>query len=516
MGTDGPSADASESITDARNPDALAPDAGASVCDPSAPGTGLATLTAPSFTVAISKPTPVFRTLTDHGRQHYPDSAITFRESGSGWEVYVPSGRESYRLLGSSPTTVSMNPTEEILGPTGDTADPHQGYAGISSVLECGGELVGFFHAEYHAIPVTPWADCPAPYHASMARAVSSTGGASFVAGSPAWFLNSSGVAVYGQPKCAYGAGGGSIFDPGGAYLYLYYYDWDAANGIYLARACRDECGLPGTWRKYDAGSFSSAAFASDFLQPSGPSTVLVAAAGNAFDAFPVVSRNSYLDSYLMVVATEAGFAVRASADGLTWGPRVALLRHLEAADDRIPVLYPTLVDAQTWSRNQTGRQLKLVYAAMTDDQGQRATHRAFIADVELTRAGDTQTASYDRRLLARYYRTTAPADHWVTTSSSTGYPFEANLGLLAANSISGTRPLYDCVLGADHMVSARSDCEGGVSLGIMGYAWETDDSSRHAIYRCYMTPGGVTDHFVSIDAGCEGLTAEGPLGYVE
>lgn len=493
-------------------------DAAPASCDPGAAGLGLPTLNAPVFTAAVSASTPVFRTLSTHGKMHYPDGAVTIRDTGSGWEVYLSSGRESYRLTGTSPATATLDPVAPVIAPTGNDSEPHQGYAGVTTVTACGGALRAFFHAEYHQIPVTPWSECPAPYHASMARASASPGTTSFQPDAPAWFLTSSGVASYGAPKCAYGAGGGSVFDPGGDYLYLYYYDWDAPNGIYLARSCRDDCGAPGSWRKYQAGAFSTDASASSFLESSGPSSVVVPAGGSAFDAFPVVSRNTYLDAYLMIAATESGYSLRVSADGLVWGPRVEILHHLEAADGRINVYYPTLFDAQTWSRDVTGRHLKLVHAVVADDEGRPAPHRAFVADVELSRQGDQQTVGYDRKTLVRYFNPANPYDHWCTTSTSTGYPVEGNLGMLAANSLPGTRPLYDCVVGGkDHMVSSRSDCEGATTLGIMGFVWIEPGPGRHALYRCSMaSPESGVDHLVSVDPGCEGLTHEGLIGYAE
>ncbi len=485
-------------------------------CDPSAPGTGLAVASAPSFAVAVSQPSPIFRTLTNNGKQHYPDSAVTLRNTGGSWEVILAAGRETYRLTGPSPTSVSMNPVSPVLAPTDNPADPHQGYAGITSLTTCNGVLTAFFHAEYHAVPVAPWPDCPAPYHASMGRATLA-GGGSFQVDSPAWVLTSSGTAGYGAPKCAYGAGGGSIFDPGGDYLYLYYYDWDSPNGLYLARSCRDDCGVKGSWRKWNNGSFSGEAFSGSFLQPSGPSSSILPAGAGSFDAFTVVSYNSYLNGYLMVAATESGIALRGSADGINWGPRVPVLEHLQPADVLMWVLYPTVVDAGSWGREQTGRHLKLIHATVCDDLGKQASHRAFVADLELTKAGDVKTVSYDRRKLVRYYHAANPADHWCTTGSAPGYGSEGGLGKMAANSIPGTHPLYDCVQGKDHVVSQSSHCEGGTSLGIMGYAWSAPGAGLHAIHRCWMsTSEGHVDHFVSMDPGCEGLNSEGVIGYLE
>ncbi len=493
-----------------------APDAPAG-CDPEAPGAGLPAVTAPAFSVTVSAPAPIFRALSEAGLNHYPDSAVSFLRVGGGWEVLIAVGRETWRLVGGSP--VDLRVAGPALTPTGREADPHHGYAGVTSVVACDGGLTAFFHGEYHAIPVAPSPGCPAPYHASMARATAppGAGAADFRVDDPAFVLTAAAPAVYRDRKCAYGAGGGSVFDPGGDYLYLYYYDWDAPNGLYLARTCRTDCGRAGTWRKLHGGAFDSEAMAGRFLDPSGPASAVVPASPGAFDAFPTVSYNAYLDAYLMVAATESGIALRVSADGLSWGPRVPVLRHLRAADDELPVLYPTLVDAGTWSRDQTGRDLKLIYAVVSDDLGQRAPHRAFVADLHLSRAGDAPAVDYGLRPLGRYHRAEA-ADHRVTTAAPAGYAFEGALGRLAANSLPGTHPLYDFVLAErDHLLSQRSDCEGGRSLGIAGFAWSGPGDGRGGLYRCGLpVGGGRVDHFVSADPACEGQIVEGLIGYAD
>ncbi len=494
-------------------------DSGGGPCSPEDPGTGLPVLAAPAFGAAISAPEPVFRTLSDHGLLHYPDGQVSLRQTVAGWEAFITAGTASHRLTGPSPLSLALDPTTPVLAPTGSPADPHEGYAGITSIVDCGNTLGAVFHGEYHSVPVQPTASCPVPYHASLSWASSVDGGASFQTAPAPWFLTASAPASYDPQKCAYGAGGGSVFDPGGDYLYLYYFDWDGDYGLHVARACRDDCGAPDAWRKWDAGAFGATAHAADFLLPSGPSTAIVPAVGGDFDAFSTVSHNSYLGAYLMASATEDGIALRASADGIGWGPRVELLTYLHAADGDIALYYPTLVDAGTYSRDQTGRQLKLIYAAVADDAWQPAPHRAFVADVELSLTGDGQTVTYDRRVLGRYYEPSSQ-DHWCTTDTATGYPWEADLGLLAANSLPGTVPLYDCTAappGTDHFVSQRSDCEGGVSLGIMGYAWGSAVPGTHAIHRCWMWTAAQThDHFLSIDPGCEGQTLDGLIGYVE
>ena len=149
---------------------------------------------------------------------------------------------------------------------------------------------------------------------------------------------------------------------------------------------------------------------------------------------------------------------------------------------------------------------------------GQKAAHRAYVADVELSTMGAAKAITWDRMKLVRYVKGSGTLDHWVTTKEAPGYTSEGGLGKLASNSIPGTHPLYDCLLnGTNHIASGHSHCEGGQSHGIMGHIWGAPGANRHALYRCWLvTPSGTIDHFISLDGGCEGQNSEGVLGYVE
>ena len=216
--------------------------------------------------------------------------------------------------------------------------------------------------------------------------------------------------------------------------------------------------------------------------------------------------------------ATHNAIALRVSADGVNWGPRVLVIKNTAAHDATMRVLYPTVLDAATWSRHTTGRNLKLIYGLEANASGAKAPHRAYIADVQLSKAGQAKTVGYDRVKLVRWYKPAGPVDHWCTTKPAPGYQSEGGLGKLATNAIPGTKPLYDCLhSGKNHMVSGASSCEGGVSLGVMGYGWNTPGPGRHALYRCWMSsPEGGVNHFISTSATCEGQKSEGIIAYAE
>lgn len=484
-------------------------------CSPDASGIGLPLVSNSSFTVTVQAGAPFLTDLVNQNIFFYPDGALSFLQKEGLWEVFLPVGNKTMTLSGSSPDSLTLQNTTPVLAPSGQTTDPYEGYVGANTVLECNGTRAAFFHAEYHQIGLPPVPNSPPPYHATMGRATAPLDSTEFTYDEPSWFLTSSQSANYNPNKMAYGAGGGSIFE-WGDFFYLYYYDWDGGQGVHIARACKESCGAQSTWRKWTGNAFDGEAFAADFLGPSGASSVILPATSTGFEAFNVVSYNTYLDSYLMVSATENGISLRSSANGIDWGERVSVLEYVQSADTTMRVLYPSVFDAQTWSRNETGRNLKLVYGLEMTGSGEIAPHRAWIAEIELTTSSDQPTTTSHLKTLNRYLSSDM-ADHWTTTFSvSSNYTFEAQLGKIAANSIPDTMPIFDCDLGGNHLASLYSSCEGGISAGIMGYIWESGGNNRSPLYRCITTSSAGTDHFLSLDAQCEGQQVEGLFGYVQ
>jgi hypothetical protein len=137
---------------------------------------------------------------------------------------------------------------------------------------------------------------------------------------------------------------------------------------------------------------------------------------------------------------------------------------------------------------------------------------------------------------LTRWYNCGAH-DHWVTggyVSPKGGtpppgtcpsyYSSEGALGYMYMSPAADTslvKPaglyLYSCVLGSDHFVSQRADCEGQEQLGILGWIYQSArlTGGTAPIYRCYTG----SDHFVSPYSNCEGAEVAGStpelLGYI-
>ncbi len=488
-----------------------------SACSPESAGTGLAQAASPSFHVAVESPAPLLTDLKGKGFLFYPDGNLTVLSGPEGLEVFLPVGTQTMRLVGPTLSALVVSPLESVLAPTGDINTPHQGYAGTNTVLDCDGSRYAFFHGENHAITGLPTPPGnPPPYHATMNRATAPAATTDFQVDASPSILSSAGAPSYSLPKIAYGAGGGTVFNPEGDYLYLYYFDWDGTQGVHVARACKAECGAAGSWRKWTGSGFTSPAMPEQLLAPSGPSQVLVPVSPAAFDAFNSVSFNTYLNAYLMVSATESGIAMRTSADGLQWSARIPVLEFAEAEDATLAQLYPTLLDVETLSRDTTGRVVQLVYGWQADDLGQLAPHTAWSAKLELVLPEDAQLTGADLLPLVRHYNA-ATGDHWVTTKGAgAGYAVEAVLGQMPANSIEGTHPVYDCDLGGNHLASRFTTCEGGASAGLMGFAWSTPAPDRKPIYRCFTAQGEALNHFLSLDPACEGTSVEGLMGYVK
>jgi hypothetical protein len=115
---------------------------------------------------------------------------------------------------------------------------------------------------------------------------------------------------------------------------------------------------------------------------------------------------------------------------------------------------------------------------------------------------------------LARY---DSSSGHWVTTGAVTsGYTLEGMLGFLSPDSVSGTVPLYGCQEGSDHFLSLSSSCAGQTLLRTEGYIYSQPPAglASEAVYLCLAASTTVENHFASTDPQCEGQITIGLLGY--
>ncbi|MFE9203329.1 S8 family peptidase [Micromonospora sp. NPDC007230] len=99
------------------------------------------------------------------------------------------------------------------------------------------------------------------------------------------------------------------------------------------------------------------------------------------------------------------------------------------------------------------------------------------------------------------------------TTHPGGGYLAEGSLGRVHTGQVSGTHPLYQCLVGSDRFTSPMANCEGRTVLGVIGYVYDAPPASpSYPIYRCLVRSNG--EHFDTNDPNCEGQITEGMNGY--
>jgi RHS repeat-associated protein len=105
--------------------------------------------------------------------------------------------------------------------------------------------------------------------------------------------------------------------------------------------------------------------------------------------------------------------------------------------------------------------------------------------------------------------------DHYMTTVAKDprGGTFEGTYGSVLTNPLAGTRALYSCRSGGDEFISHDSNCEGLVSIGLLGYVYTSApaDIATKPLYRCKI--GG--ENFGSLYSNCEGFTVIALMGYI-
>lgn len=309
----------------------------------------------------------------DLGLTYFPDMA-TIRLGSKPERLLIVAGVSTWLVTG--PTLTTLDAATEVLTPTERTGMGElpidNGYAGISGVhVATDGTLYGYYHAEDHeGFPFLPGTSIPG-FYARIGLATSTDNGATWT--------KQGAIVESSQPKgwefyegqADFGAAEpGTVSDPEGEYLYLYYTEHSRIGGrgvqICVARAPLDpSTGVPGEFLKYYEGGFTEAALGGlDTPVLSGQSL-------NGSDALfghPVYSE--YLGQYVMVFSIfdwqaagdgmvgQSGIYVAYSYDAVTWSAPEVLV-----ADYSVVVPKESL----SWEANilwddDTGREGWLVY----------------------------------------------------------------------------------------------------------------------------------------------------------
>jgi hypothetical protein len=272
------------------------------------------------------------------GPYQFPDAAFAVADdNGSADErLMFWSDGLTYRVRGTGlfPNSTPSPPTPVLgSGPKG-TYDANGNW--LLASFRVNKSLIAFTHVEDHGF------DCPGGYGEWNAAAVVSSEDDGVT-----WTRD--GLAI-GDPKPCKASFGGAGYSsvlpaPGGAPGFIAYGGCTAFRSV-------DPRGAPGTWLRYNGGSFSSPGV-------NGSSTCLTGVPANS--CCPIVSFNSYLNAFVMVLTkwgVNSTLFIQTSTDGLTFGDEQVLL------DVPAPraIAYGQLIGSSNSS--VSGRVATLAYAA--------------------------------------------------------------------------------------------------------------------------------------------------------
>lgn len=310
-----------------------------------------------------------------------------------------------------------------------------------------------------------------------------------------------------------------------GDYLYMYFLSnhrpsWQ----IYLARSHISDHGLPGTWQKYNHGSFSQPGLGGE-ASPIASWTDL---------ATSWVSYNAYLKAYIgfsgvwdNALGRQKGFGLSVSADGLHWStimnPSTSqpyLLLSYEGSWDRQAnagdlVAYPSFVSVYGDS-DRVDDVFWLYYMYLNPGDG---FDRRYLVrrKLRLSYATSNKPADLVPRMALSEYR--HRDDRWFTTiSTDPDYQFTKIIGYLFTDQVPNSIPLYDCYIDYwhDHMlVPNDATCGGGDVRYLRRVGWISTVPFDHSTptYRCW--DQSATNHFISTEPSCEGKKTEYLMGYL-
>jgi hypothetical protein len=233
-----------------------------------------------------------------HGLYYFSDEPVSILGTNP-LRYLVVAGERTFLMAGSS--FESAAPVSKALEPSNAPGSYDEHYAGISSVYQAGGEILGFFHAERrtggkdeHGVHM---------FYSMIGLAVSNDGGKSF---------HKKGPIISGAPydpnrKFHQGNGDVSVCAVGD-WLHAYYTIHDKRGSFTcLARSKINDKGMPGTWKKYFEGSFGEPGLG-------GRDTQVAGCWGPNVISVPAAKKHLLLGGH-------DGLALFLSDDGIKWTP---------------------------------------------------------------------------------------------------------------------------------------------------------------------------------------------------
>jgi hypothetical protein len=266
------------------------------------------TVTGPEETVIAPGPANLHDTPDEHMPYlRQPDGSFKLWASAGG-----VNGTDLFR---TSDLGMPGTPTQ-VFAPAGaGTTAFDADYAGPGSIFAAsnGTDLLMIYHAENHLFNGT---DVPGtPFYATIGLARSSDGGVT-------WQRQGAIITAHDPQQQTQTVPGAGALTPTaievGGFIYVMFREIDpqtGTSGLALARAPIASDAAPGSWQKYNSGSYSTAGLGGTFtpiqltLDPAVPGDIRQ----------PQLSFNTYLNSYVLTAVGNGGIYLATSSDLLNW-----------------------------------------------------------------------------------------------------------------------------------------------------------------------------------------------------
>ena len=297
-----------------------APPAGPPVANPSATLTPLpapqgSSLSLTSVTVTGAEQTVIAPGPAD--LEFTPDEHMPYlRQPDGSFKLWVSGGGVNGTFLFRTSDLATPGTPVQVFTPAGAGSTAFDAdYAGPGSIFPAsnGTDLLMIYHGENHLFSGTDYPG--SPFYASIGLARSSDGGIS-------WQREGAIITGHDSQQAMQTVAGAGALTPTaiktGGYIYVMYREIDpqtGANGLALARAPIASDATPGSWQKYNGGSYSTPGLGGTFtpiqliLDPSAPNDIRQ----------PQLSFNTYLNSYILATVGNGGIYLATSNDFINW-----------------------------------------------------------------------------------------------------------------------------------------------------------------------------------------------------
>jgi hypothetical protein len=329
---------------------------------------------APSFTTSLGDEENVIPP-SSPGLLFVPDEHLSYlRQPDGNFKMWMSGGGTlgftTPDMLNLTPMKTANGVPANVLAPSGPgTTAFDADYAGAGSVFPAsnGTDLLMIYHAENHLFGGVHYAG--SPFYASIGLARSADGGVTWQR--EGQIISGHDPQQASQPPTGAGALTPSAIEMGG-YIYVLFREIDLQSetqGLAIARAPITSDGAPGSWEKFDQGSFSSPGLGGEFtplqltLDPSDPGDMRQ----------PFVSFNTSLQIFLLTIVGNGGIYFATSLDLLTWSAGQVVLPAPVPDGTVTPSTapynwYPTLLSLDQPAETTTDQTGYLYYAKGAND----------------------------------------------------------------------------------------------------------------------------------------------------